>query len=782
MRRTVLSLSAAGMLGAGLLLGPPPAVAADPPPNDDLANNTVLLSAGGTVTGSNVGASAQPGEPNHAGATFDGEPLGAIHSVWWSWAATSTGEATISTCGSAFNTRLAVYTGDSMATLHEEAATLDGNDGSCDSRFAGVTFTATKDTIYRIAVDTEGGLNADGTGEPWGSIQLALTPPPGGEEPPPPDDETNPGMAASEEPYTFTMLRLKPYCKGTKGTSVEDCPRNAENLRFWSAEKKPDWEGRLDSVRRWVEKLQAAGADINLVTVPRPSGVMDGTIMKYLRSQGHGGEVLDQNITPGTKVTTTSEDPVVLKVGYFAPLEDQKILDATLAALEKSAKDRPEVKSKCEFVATDAKEEQIIRKLNERAFESGYLTPQRAGEILKSYGCAYEVDYANAKKVPGITQDAVVGVADFFRYKDPTAGRVDGVRLKIWRPARQDFLLVVREDPEVAGNDILGLGTDGKLTASANQLTRVTVQVVERLTGRLVAGAKVEFYDENGTWVSRTTNEHGEWTFTSRLTLPKGVPHDNFLIQATYTQNGLQMSGFRSIDVVDRQGASFVTMSGRTLTWDGTKYVGTDGDLTRARSLEVVPANLGTGLLGAPVQPPSITQISAAVPAGNGYAVGEHNGVVVADNTNFTVGAAEGLLAIGGGFDSQVHGRRVIASRAWPNPFAAIADALNTIVTGLKKVLDQGASAPGRVEEELTSGDQSKLGNTAQILSDNGASAPSGLISDKGLGVISTGGGNVISTGGGNVISTGGLNLIGQAGGNVISTGGGNVISTGGGN
>ena len=63
---------------------------------------------------------------------------------------------------------------------------------------------------------------------------------------------------------------------------------------------------------------------------------------------------MDQNKAPGTKVTTTADNPLILKVGYFDPAEDQKILDATLAALEKAGEDRKDVKSPCDFIDSNA--------------------------------------------------------------------------------------------------------------------------------------------------------------------------------------------------------------------------------------------------------------------------------------------------------------------------------------------------------------------------------------------------------------------------------------------
>jgi subtilisin family serine protease len=130
------------------------------PRNDSFINSfEIRLPAGQTAitaTGNNVDATREyPGEPNHAG-TY------AAKSVWWHWTATSGGSAEISTYGSTFNTRLAVYTGSALTNL-----TLVASNYATDScSWSQVNFTATADTTYRIAVDgyngAVGSIIADG--------------------------------------------------------------------------------------------------------------------------------------------------------------------------------------------------------------------------------------------------------------------------------------------------------------------------------------------------------------------------------------------------------------------------------------------------------------------------------------------------------------------------------------------------------------------------------------------------------------------------------------------
>jgi hypothetical protein len=135
--------------------GAPVAVAA--PSNDAFAAANVLTGEAATATGTNLDATKEPGEPVHAG-----NPGG--HSVWWQWKAPVDGAVTIETCGSNFDTLLAVYTGDVVTALTAVAA---NDDAACGGQ-SSVTFLATSGTTYRIAVD--GRYDATGT------ISLSLGP------------------------------------------------------------------------------------------------------------------------------------------------------------------------------------------------------------------------------------------------------------------------------------------------------------------------------------------------------------------------------------------------------------------------------------------------------------------------------------------------------------------------------------------------------------------------------------------------------------------------------
>jgi uncharacterized repeat protein (TIGR03803 family) len=116
-----------------------------PPLNDDFANAQVISGFTNSTTGSNFGATLEPGEPNHAA-----QPGG--RSVWFRWTAPVTGQASFNTAGSAIDTLLAAYSGASVSALTEIAANDDA--GGFPSA---VSFPATNGTSYALAVD---GYNA----------------------------------------------------------------------------------------------------------------------------------------------------------------------------------------------------------------------------------------------------------------------------------------------------------------------------------------------------------------------------------------------------------------------------------------------------------------------------------------------------------------------------------------------------------------------------------------------------------------------------------------------
>ncbi|HUR67634.1 MAG TPA: S8 family serine peptidase [Candidatus Thermoplasmatota archaeon] len=128
------------------------------PANNCFASATSVAAGGATVTGSNVGANTETGEPSPCG--------GQAATVWWMWTAGAGGTATIDTTGSGYDTVAAVYTGSAVNGLTTVGCNDDIVSGNTASK---VTWTATAGTTYRIQV---GGYNGA-----TGSITLKLTAP-----------------------------------------------------------------------------------------------------------------------------------------------------------------------------------------------------------------------------------------------------------------------------------------------------------------------------------------------------------------------------------------------------------------------------------------------------------------------------------------------------------------------------------------------------------------------------------------------------------------------------
>jgi hypothetical protein len=113
------------------------------PFHDDFVNGALLVGDYVSVRTSTVGATRQPGEPNHAV-----EP-GTGGSVWWAWLANETATYRIDTLGSAIDTRLAVYEGTTMLSLRPVVS----NDDDGEFPTSRVLLNATKGTIYVFAVE-----------------------------------------------------------------------------------------------------------------------------------------------------------------------------------------------------------------------------------------------------------------------------------------------------------------------------------------------------------------------------------------------------------------------------------------------------------------------------------------------------------------------------------------------------------------------------------------------------------------------------------------------------
>ena len=122
------------------------------PANDKFADAQALSGTTATADGSNVNATGEVGEINHADVS------GTLASIWYTWTAPASGNVTINTFNSSFDTTLAVYTGNAVdaLTLVDPRRDFGYNDDAFDNGVyvpqSSVTFGVTAGTTYRIAV------------------------------------------------------------------------------------------------------------------------------------------------------------------------------------------------------------------------------------------------------------------------------------------------------------------------------------------------------------------------------------------------------------------------------------------------------------------------------------------------------------------------------------------------------------------------------------------------------------------------------------------------------
>ncbi|HVU25953.1 MAG TPA: matrixin family metalloprotease [Opitutus sp.] len=121
--------------------------------NDNFSDATVITLNDwfAYLSAANIGATREPGEPDHAGATNG-------HSVWWKWTPESDGSVVIDTLGSNFDTVLGVYTGTSVSALTEVASnddvqTREENPSPSRIRTSRVEINVAAGTTYYVAVD-----------------------------------------------------------------------------------------------------------------------------------------------------------------------------------------------------------------------------------------------------------------------------------------------------------------------------------------------------------------------------------------------------------------------------------------------------------------------------------------------------------------------------------------------------------------------------------------------------------------------------------------------------
>jgi subtilisin family serine protease len=113
----------------------------DRPSNDSFASATPLQASKSVTVGNNELATIDSGEPQFA--------RGMNGTLWYSWRPSRSGDATLSTFGSSFDTTLAIYKGDNLNGLN----LVGSNDDHDERQFASeVKFLAIKNKVYWLQI------------------------------------------------------------------------------------------------------------------------------------------------------------------------------------------------------------------------------------------------------------------------------------------------------------------------------------------------------------------------------------------------------------------------------------------------------------------------------------------------------------------------------------------------------------------------------------------------------------------------------------------------------
>ena len=113
------------------------------PANDDFSKASTISGKSGSVTGSNVDATSESGEPLLSSYSS------AKTTVWWKWTAPSSGDVQIDTIGSSFDTQMGIYTGSTLSSLVLVAKDDDSGGSGWTSK---AIFACNANTTYYICV------------------------------------------------------------------------------------------------------------------------------------------------------------------------------------------------------------------------------------------------------------------------------------------------------------------------------------------------------------------------------------------------------------------------------------------------------------------------------------------------------------------------------------------------------------------------------------------------------------------------------------------------------
>jgi hypothetical protein len=210
--------------------------------NDDFATRAPISGSSVSITSTNVGATKESGEPNHAGNAGG-------KSVWWTWTAPSSGTVTIDTLGSDYDTLLAAYTGTSVSGLSAKASNDNSADGGTNT--SKISFIANAGSVYQVAIDGANGAS--------GNISLHV-----GLVPLPPAPSAPSGVSASDGLYSDRVLITWTASAGATGYEVWRAAHNktqqASKIGDLSGTSYDDSSANAGTVYYyWVKAKNAGG-------------------------------------------------------------------------------------------------------------------------------------------------------------------------------------------------------------------------------------------------------------------------------------------------------------------------------------------------------------------------------------------------------------------------------------------------------------------------------------------------------------------------------------------
>ena len=173
------------------------------PFNDGFSERAIVSGANVRIRSNNEGATADPGEPSHAGVTSN-------TTLWWSWTAPATSLVAFDTVGSSFDTALAVYTGSNFP-LQLVLADDNANASVTTSR---VLLNVTGGTTYQIAVSGKNSTFG------YTSLRIGTVP-------------SNDNFGSAKQVTGESLIERSTLLNATRESGEQDPTRNAAGHSVW---------------------------------------------------------------------------------------------------------------------------------------------------------------------------------------------------------------------------------------------------------------------------------------------------------------------------------------------------------------------------------------------------------------------------------------------------------------------------------------------------------------------------------------------------------------------